>query len=516
MATSVVPQPTEDVEVFPPRSQALAVFGGWTIEVPNTLGQKDRCHVQQLDGPGGGPPPRVGAWTGANVEAARDCRMMMVSSKTVRAPKLLRRTGAEEMVVTLAMKRANNFGKLSLIFLLGALAWCGIKFYLMINGENQVSEEAFRKLAESITRTIQAKVEKDLIYQDMIANVWAAEPNLTRPQFHRLVMSEAYAPGLETMTGISLIPRTLGAAQRALLEANEEAERLRRECCANTTCAVSAASGLFCDASQERRYCVTQFGSDGRMVPAVGTTPEYLERVGAEEYMVVDMIEPFAQNSKVWGFNLLSSPERHKAWLSAMRSGKKTFTRRLNLVQSKTPEFGVLVWLPLFKRPDGERTTAFDGNVAGLEAVGSVNGVYRVQHLLSTALQSTYSPSQLQDTSIFLFDAAEELGGQVEFLAAHSVEVSDPYTFFANSSIASVVVNGALVEQRELQISSTDARWVAVVVANQNYLGKRRTMNPWLALVISVLMLVGSTVERWLGHPSLAIRRDHQGGAGRS
>eukprot|EP00972_Heterocapsa_arctica_P037289 5488661-Heterocapsa_arctica.AAC.1 len=60
------------------------------------------------------------------------------------------------------------------------------------------------------------------------------------------------------------------------------------------------------------------------------------------------MIEPFETNSKVWGFNLLSSDARLAAWRSAMNTGKKTYTTRLNLVQGTTAEYGVLVWLPIY------------------------------------------------------------------------------------------------------------------------------------------------------------------------
>lgn len=59
--------------------------------------------------------------------------------------------------------------------------------------------------------------------------------------------------------------------------------------------------------------------------------------------------------------------------------------------------------------------------------------------------------------------------------------------------------------RQDLVIANSNAKWAAVVIANTRYLGKRRTNNPWVALVISVVMLVGGTLERWLGHPSLLV-----------
>lgn len=146
-----------------------------------------------------------------------------------------------------------------------------------------------------------------------------------------------------------------------------------------------------------------------------------------------------AQSSRVreqvWGFNLLSSPARLAAWRSATKSGKKTFSRRLNLVQSSDKEFGVLVWLPIFADPAGDWTVSMNGVKPGHVPVGSVNGVYGAQFLLRRALQSTYSTAQLGDTAVFLFDDSSELGGRAEFLAAYGAAVDDPYTTYGHTRL---------------------------------------------------------------------------------
>lgn len=43
------------------------------------------------------------------------------------------------MLVSLAMKRANRFGLLSALGVTAALVWTGVRFYLMIDGENQAA-----------------------------------------------------------------------------------------------------------------------------------------------------------------------------------------------------------------------------------------------------------------------------------------------------------------------------------------------------------------------------------------
>eukprot|EP00928_Gymnodinium_smaydae_P050557 TRINITY_DN3410_c0_g1_i7.p1 TRINITY_DN3410_c0_g1~~TRINITY_DN3410_c0_g1_i7.p1 ORF type:complete len:465 (+),score=50.52 TRINITY_DN3410_c0_g1_i7:60-1454(+) len=416
----------------------------------------------------------------------------------------------------MAMVRTQRFGMVSFIVFTLSLLWAGVRYYLMVNGENQVSQQAFEKLAISIKNTIRMRVQQDLVYQDMIAGIWITNPKLSRSDFRKLVLSEPYKPGLQAMTGISLIPRVIGAADRIALENDLASEQLRKDCCTGTSntgskCTSVAASGLFCGAgayagASPQRYQFTQFGANGVLVPAVGNSSKYIERVGQEEYMVVDVIEPFASNSKVWGFNLLSSDTRLAAWRSAMATGMKTFTRRLNLVQSTSKEYGFLVWLPVFTRADGEWVTALDGNTNGLTAVGSVNGVYRAQRLLTAAIESTYSEEQLDDIRVFLFDNAEELNGKAQFLAAYWKGAQDTYTIFGQSSAESVTAKNSVVVHVDLKVESADVRWLVIVESTTDYLSKRRTNNPMIGLTITLVVVLASTIDRWIGHPKLVVR----------
>lgn len=425
----------------------------------------------------------------------------------VKMPKAFSSGRRKELAVSLAMARSTRFGMLTACVILGGIGWTCVRFYLAIDGENQVSEQAFEKLSTSIARTVGSRVEMDLIYQDMVAASWATNPSITRDDFRAIVMSEAYEPALLTSTGISLIPRVLGPDARKTLEDHADSEDLRQKCCSNHAsaggaCATIAADGLFC---REGRYQFTQFGANG-LEPAIANTTAYIDRVGEEEYMIVDMIEPFASNSKVWGFNLLSSPARDAAWKKAKLTGQKTFTRRLNLVQSSTPEYGFLVWLPLYKDAQGDWTTALGGNTAGLTPVGSVNGVYRAQHLLSSAIESTYSTDQLSSISIFLYDNAAELNGEAQFLGAYNTRKADPYTHYGAKSIRDVEEEQGVVSYRvNIKVPRADAEWVVLVMASDEYWRERRTNNPWYTLIIGIAMIVAGACERWLGHPALIV-----------
>lgn len=158
--------------------------------------------------------------------------------------------------------------------------------------------------------------------------------------------------------------------------------------------------------------------------------------------------------------------------------------------RARAKEFGVLVWLPVFKSSSGGWTTALAGNVDGLTAVGSVNGVYRVQHLLTTALQSTYSEAQLSDTTIFLFDNADELGGRAQFLAAYGTGAVDSYSAYGDMSIDDLVAGGTFIEQRERRecegVVELDIVASAARPHNPSRIERRRmSMTPLVACFVS-------------------------------
>lgn len=442
------------------------------------------------------------------------CKSQKTFTAQFRIPFL--RGRSKHAAVSLAWTRSTHFGVLTSLTLIAGFVWCGIRYYLMVDGENQVSTAAFRNLAFSIGNSIRTTIEQDLSYQDMVANVWAMRPQLTRSEFKIFINSDSYAPGLKGVTGMSLIPRIVGPAERATLEANADSEILLRQCCSGlnetgSSCGKVAATGLFCSTTGSQRYAVTEYGPNGTLVPAVGNSSAYLQRVGVEEYMVVNMIEPFEANAKVWGFNLLSDEARHRAWVRAGKTGLKTFTRRLKLVQSAANEYGFLVWLPIFKEASGAWTTALDGRgVPGLTPVGSVNGVYRAQQLLSSALESTYTTEHLRDVMVLLYDNAAELGGQSQYLGAYNSKESSPYMAYGQKTYDEVLSKKDdiwVVEKVPITIRSADAELMIIVVASDSYLSRRRTDNPTWGLIISAAMLLASVVDRILGHPALLVEK---------
>jgi hypothetical protein len=418
----------------------------------------------------------------------------------------------ESLVFGMAKRRAQSFGVLTGLFAVGSLAWVIVRsgYFMNLHGENSVSAFALAQLASAITNSLGSGLRTNMVFQDMAANFWIASPQLNRDMFRTFALGELYSPGLAFSTGISIIPRVLGDSERSALENRPEAELLRSQCCANdartgSSCAKVAAGGLFCSPGTGR-YGITQNGPNGTLVPSVGNSPAYIAKVGSEEYMVVDMIEPFASNARVWGFNLLSNDARLAAWKIAKRTGLRTVTRRLNLVQATSAEFGVLVWLPVFVDTNGLRRTALDGNLSGLTSVGSVNCAYSLQSMLVAILNATFVASQFRSLQVFLFDDAVELNGREQYLASFGTGRNDAYAFYANKTVADVTRDASLVEMHELVIEKSDLRWKVVCVADSAYLQLRRTDNPEVALVVSLILFVLSVADRLLGNPRLVLK----------
>lgn len=414
------------------------------------------------------------------------------------------------LAVVLGMRRVRHFNLLALVVLVCGGAWLVARCMMSIQGEKNISLQTWGQLAGNIGNSIETRLQQDMVYQDSIANIWTTFPNISRDSFHDLVMSETYAPGLVSMSGMSLIVRVRGEDERRQLEKDTQSEALRQQCCAGSnstgsSCKDVAATGLFCRGSSPQ-YRITQFGNDGQLVPAIGNSIEYINRVGEEEYMVVHMIEPFHSNAKVWGFNLLSSDARLAAWRTAQRTGKKTFTRRLNLVQSSGGEFGFLVWLPIFERSShGKWTTAMtSASVAeSYNAVGSVNGVYRAQVLLDKALESIFSKEGLDGVSVYLFDDAPELQGSAQYLASHNAPVDNPFEHYKDMSIGDVEDNCELLRKRTVEIPEADVKWVVIACGDETYLSARRTIYPELTAAMGFVFLVISSMDRCLGHPTV-------------
>ncbi len=134
-------------------------------------------------------------------------------------------------------------------------------------------------------------------------------------------------------------------------------------------------------------FQVTQKSATGDLVPAGDRA----------EYVVVALIEPVAENTRVLGYDIASDPVRAVAIAGALDTGLATATAPITLVQQGSPR-GILLLQPVF---DGGTDP---GEAATRRAVlrGFTVGVVRVAELV----EETYASAEWDSVQVVVVDAS--------------------------------------------------------------------------------------------------------------
>lgn len=128
------------------------------------------------------------------------------------------------------------------------------------------------------------------------------------------------------------------------------------------------------------------------------------------EYVTVTYIQPLDANRKALGFDVASNPVRKTALDLARDTNQLVATGRVNLVQDRYSQAGVLVFLPVF--PINAKQASAEERGALLQ--GYFVGVFRVGELLASALKGV----DPQEISAGLYDARPTQGSS-PFLAGY-------------------------------------------------------------------------------------------------
>ena len=142
-------------------------------------------------------------------------------------------------------------------------------------------------------------------------------------------------------------------------------------------------------------FQVTELGPEGELVRAARR----------DEYLPVFYVEPLQGNERALGFDLASSVSRAEALAQARDSGRMTATAPLRLVQEKGDQYGVLVFIPMYRDP-----ITPDAVEQRREALtGFVLGVYRLGDLLEACI----APLKPVGIDIGLIDKTSPSGERV-------------------------------------------------------------------------------------------------------
>lgn len=108
-----------------------------------------------------------------------------------------------------------------------------------------------------------------------------------------------------------------------------------------------------------RRMRIVERDSTGAIVPAA-TAPAYVP---------VSYIEPYGSNAAAVGFNVMSEAARREAIERAIASQGAAATARIQLVQTRTDDAGLLIFAPVFHKRDGVTAGDLHGFVVAVVTV---------------------------------------------------------------------------------------------------------------------------------------------------
>jgi PAS domain S-box-containing protein len=208
------------------------------------------------------------------------------------------------------------------------------------------------------------------------------------------------------------------------------------------------------------------------------------------DYIVVSFIEPFEANKAAHGFDVGSNAVRRQAFEQARDTGRPVATGRITLVQETRKQFGVLVFMPVYKAGAlpvtiAERRQRIDGYVVGVLRGGDIVSAALGDNS-SDNLAFTLFDDSATSTEQFLFKN-EEANDSVRFL-------NETGLFGGSTEYASIT-----------NLEFAGRQWRAEINPTRDFLSQHRSANSWI--ILSGGMLIAGFVSAffllWSGRSAL-------------
>jgi CHASE1-domain containing sensor protein len=246
-------------------------------------------------------------------------------------------------------------------------------------------EARFDKQAEEITGAVQANFEAAILHVHALGNLYLAAPGAENPRTFATFATET----LRLARGVQALSWNPRVTQR-------ERERFERR-----------ARQMGYDG-----FRILERDGGGRLVPAA-------ER---DQYVAVLHIEPDALNREARGFDVASEPLRRDALVRACETARPAATGRIRLVQERTDQPGVLIFLPIYdggRAPDDPRRRC-----AAIR--GFVTGVFRLGDLVGRRCRPTRIPTSTCSSSTNRVPRETKGCGPASALAARFLAIRPP------------------------------------------------------------------------------------------
>lgn len=192
-----------------------------------------------------------------------------------------------------------------------------------------------------------------------------------------------------------------------------------------------------------------------------------------QDYVAVHFIEPYDINKGAHGFDVGSNTTRRQAFEKARDTGQPVATSRITLVQETGEQFGVLVFMPVYKR--GAMPVTIEDRRQQIE--GYMVSVLRGGDIVNAALDDIAS----ERFTFRLFDDSAPRSEQFLFQsrrADDSVRVLDETGVFGGAAEFAVTT----------LIDFAGRRWRFEINPAPEFLAQNRSANSWIILLGGVLI----------------------------
>ena len=203
-----------------------------------------------------------------------------------------------------------------------------------------------------------------------------------------------------------------------------------------------------------------------------------------EFYFPVYYVEPYQGNEGAMGFDLGSNPTRLAAIEQARDEGRMIASGRINLVQLKGDNAGVLVFVPVYRQDRTNKTVKQRReNLSGL-----ILGVFRISKLVSGFTAKSRRPSLAQTAGIDLYLYDEEQSPAEQLIYVHQSRARQEQGVAAapllelNKAVSSINLKHSFI--------FGGRKWSIVAKPIDPDFANKITLQPWLILLTGLLITV--------------------------
>ncbi|WP_432740328.1 CHASE domain-containing protein [Methylobacter sp. G7] len=192
-----------------------------------------------------------------------------------------------------------------------------------------------------------------------------------------------------------------------------------------------------------------------------------------QKYIPITFLEPYQGNESALGYDFNSNALRRDALDKARDTGELTITARVNLVQEKSNQYGLIAYSPIYRTGLSHQTLEERRNNISGYAVG----IFRAGDIAAAALKDL----DLKGLSYRLID--ESVPATEQLLFSIDWQELSPWALPERSFFGK---RNPLVSHSSIKVG--DRSWRFEVAPTQDYFTSHRSGNAWLILLAGLIL----------------------------